>query len=443
MNAADFFAAAAKLPTGTLADVTGVGGLVIVAPHPDDESLGCGGLIAEACARGTPVRLVVVSDGVGSHPNSRCYPPEKLRELREDETRRATAALGLAASAIRFLRLPDRYVPTQGGDAERAKAAILEAAREVAAGAVCVTWQHDPHCDHAACAALVAALRAKLPGVRLLAYPIWGLTLPPDTEVGPAPRGLRLAVHSHVAAKAAAIAAHRSQTTDLIDDAPGFRLTPEMIARFTGGDEIFLEIEPQQERYGQSIPAAYFDDLYARDPDPWRFASSPYEREKYAATLAALPRAHYASVLEVGCSIGVLTRQLADRTDALLAIDLATDALEEARRRCADHPLVRFDRVRVPEQWPAGRFDLILLSEVVYYLDRRDVAALAERVAASIAPGGDIVLVHWLGETHYPLSGDDAAEMFMASIAARGVGSAGGSRTDDYRLDVLRAPEAI
>ena len=245
MTAADFFAAASRLPIGTLWDVTRGGGLVVVAPHPDDESLGCGGLIAAACAAGVPVRLVVVSDGVGSHPNSRRYPPARLRALREEETCRAAAALGLGAQAIRFLRLPDRRVPTVGAEADAASSTIAAAVREIGANTICVTWRHDPHCDHTASAILVDAAQAELGEARVLSYPVWGSTLQPDTDVGPAPRGLRLDVSRHAVEKAAAIGAHRSQTTDLIDDDPaGFRLTHEMIVRLSGPYEILLESEP-------------------------------------------------------------------------------------------------------------------------------------------------------------------------------------------------------
>ncbi len=242
MNAGAFFAAAERLPVATLPDILRGGGLVVVAPHPDDESLGCGGLIAEACASGTPTRLVVVSDGAGSHPGSRRFPPPTLRALREEETRAAAVELGLPPDAIRFIRLPDRHVPAAGPQAEAAGAVIAAAAREVGAGAVCVTWRHDPHCDHLATADIVAAAGDRFGGARVLAYPIWGWTLPVDHDVGPAPRGVRLDVSRHLPAKLAAVAAHRSQTTDLVDDSPnGFRLTPEMIALFARSHEILLE----------------------------------------------------------------------------------------------------------------------------------------------------------------------------------------------------------
>ena len=96
------------------AQLTGGRGVVVVAPHPDDESLGCGGLIAACCAHGIEVRLVVLSDGTGSHPNSQRYPAARLRDLREAELRQATSILGLPEHAIACLRLRDRAVPERG-----------------------------------------------------------------------------------------------------------------------------------------------------------------------------------------------------------------------------------------------------------------------------------------------------------------------------------------
>ena len=192
-----------------------------------------------------------------------------------------------------------------------------------------------------------------------------------------------------------------------------------------------------------SLPPGYFEALYARDPDPWRFASSGYEREKYAATLDALARPRYARALEVGCSIGVLTRQLAARCGALLALDAAEAPLAAARARCGGLPQVAFRRARVPQDWPeeAAPFDLILLSEVVYYLDAADVVRLARHVGGTLAPGGEVLLVHWTGETDYPLSGDEAAERFIAA-AAGFAAIARQDRAEGYRLDLLRAAAA-
>ena len=244
VKASAFLAQAEALPICGLDAISGGGGIVVVAPHPDDESLGCGGLIADACASGVDLRLIVVSDGVGSHRNSRLYPPERLRDVREAETLAATAALGLDAAAISFLRLPDAAVPTRGPEADRAVEAIIAAARQCTAGAVCVTWRHDPHCDHEAAATLVAHARSRLPGIRFYEYPIWGWTLPADAIVTGRPVGLRLDVSQYAAAKREAVLAHRSQTTGMIDDDPqGFRLDAAMLDRFAGRFEIYLDMD--------------------------------------------------------------------------------------------------------------------------------------------------------------------------------------------------------
>lgn len=188
-----------------------------------------------------------------------------------------------------------------------------------------------------------------------------------------------------------------------------------------------------------SQPAEYFDSLYAHDPDPWKFASSPYEQAKYQATLAALPRDRFSVGLEIGCSIGVFTRRLAERCDRLLALDLSATALELARARCADLPTghVSFERRAVPEQWPAGHFDLIALSEVLYFLDPAAVRGVACCAAASLAGAGCILLVNWLGDTGTELSGEAAAELFLASLPRRF--EVRTERSPGYRLDRLLA----
>lgn len=187
-----------------------------------------------------------------------------------------------------------------------------------------------------------------------------------------------------------------------------------------------------------SLPANYFEALYERERDPWRFETSFYERAKYDATLDALPKARYRSGLEIGCSIGVLTERLAGRCERLIATDPASQALGNARARCRNLPHVCFVLGRVPQDWPTGRFDLILLSEVVYYLDRDDTRRLADRVAGCIEYYGHIELVHWTGATDYPLSGDEAAELFIAALGDRAHLTLQ-RRTRHYRLDLLVA----
>ncbi len=161
-----------------------------------------------------------------------------------------------------------------------------------------------------------------------------------------------------------------------------------------------------------SWDAATFDRLYASNPDPWDFHGSAYERAKYEATLAALP-ARCGDLLEVGCSIGVLTSRLAPRCDHLLALDFAAAALAQARATCAACGNVRFLQAGVPAGWPAGRFDVILFSEVLYFLSPADIETTARRAAAALTPDGTVVLVNWTGPNDAPCTGDRAAELFI------------------------------
>jgi LmbE family N-acetylglucosaminyl deacetylase len=216
---------------------------IVVAPHPDDESLACGGLIVEACRQGLRGKVVIVSDGVGSHPNSKAYPPDRLKVLRGAEARRAGAELGLKPEDMLFLGLADRYVPSEGADAERAIGAIVDCVRESGARSLFVSWRQDPHCDHEASYRITREVQKRVGEVRLFEYVVWGHTLPPSTEVDPIRSGFRIRIDPEgLEKKHRAIAAHRSQTTDLIDDDPdGFRLTQSDLARFDLQYEFFFE----------------------------------------------------------------------------------------------------------------------------------------------------------------------------------------------------------
>jgi SAM-dependent methyltransferase len=181
-------------------------------------------------------------------------------------------------------------------------------------------------------------------------------------------------------------------------------------------------------------PAAYFEALYAQNPDPWGFESSPYEAAKYAATLAALGRPNFGAALEVGCSIGVLTEKLAARCGHLLAVDISPTALAKARARCAGLAHVSFLERAIPQGWPAGRFDLILFSEILYFLSAAAIRTTAALAASSLAPGGEIVLVNFTGVIDEPVSGDMAADIFAGAAAQRVWVQ---RRADKFRIDVL------
>jgi 2-polyprenyl-3-methyl-5-hydroxy-6-metoxy-1,4-benzoquinol methylase len=183
----------------------------------------------------------------------------------------------------------------------------------------------------------------------------------------------------------------------------------------------------------------HFERLYAANPDPWNFAASRYERDKYEETIAILQGRHFSNALEAGCSIGVLTKRLAPYCDALLGIDVVPAALENAARNCAELPHVRFARMQVPDEWPAQKFDLILLSEVLYFLTGEDIARLAAHCAGSLLPGGTVLLVNYLGEIDEPSGGGDAAA--KAFIGTGYFNIAQQLRRDKYRIDLLTAPD--
>ena len=188
-------------------------------------------------------------------------------------------------------------------------------------------------------------------------------------------------------------------------------------------------------RRESSIEPGYFEDLYREKADPWGFETSPYEAAKYERTLDALPATTLGRVLEVGCANGVLTAKLGPRCDALLAIDVSETALEAARARCADQKNIRFEKRGLPAEGPAGPFDLVVLSEMVYYLDRADVDRLGVYLEQAVPAGGHLLLVHWIGETDYPLSGDDAVSALRDALG-EGAVEKHAERHERYRLDL-------
>jgi LmbE family N-acetylglucosaminyl deacetylase len=230
-----------RLRVGQLTDIIGAGPCIVLAPHPDDESLGCGGLIATCAADGRPASVVILTDGAGSHPRSASYPPERLRALRRQEAITAVSELGLTSGHIHFLNQPDTAAPTEGPEFASAVEAVLHIATAGSATAILAPWRHDPHCDHEA-AALLAERVAVLSGIRLVSYPVWGWALSPATDINEPPgSGWRLDVSDYLPAKRRAIGAHRSQYGGLITDDPaGFQLSPELLAVFDRPYETYL-----------------------------------------------------------------------------------------------------------------------------------------------------------------------------------------------------------
>ena len=168
----------------------------------------------------------------------------------------------------------------------------------------------------------------------------------------------------------------------------------------------------------RSLPAAYFEGIFAGDADPWDLATSPYEAAKFDRTIAALSARRAAFALEVGCAGGVLTERLTAVCDRLLAIDVSPTALERARQRLSGRRNIRFAAAAFPRDCPVlDRLDLVVLSEVAYYWSDADLDLAAQRIADGLVEGGRVLLVHWTGETDYPQTADDAVERLWLGLS--------------------------
>jgi SAM-dependent methyltransferase len=186
-----------------------------------------------------------------------------------------------------------------------------------------------------------------------------------------------------------------------------------------------------------TLQREHFEARYAANPDPWDFETSAYEQAKYERTLAALGDRRYGRAFEAGCSIGVFTAMLAARCDDLLAVDIAQAAVDAARGRLAAHDHVRVERRTLPAEWPAGPFDLVVCSELLYYWDRATLEAAVGVMAASLAPGGRLVAVHFRPPSSVdPLTGDGVHALLRERLGLAHVES---EANDQFRIDVFDA----
>lgn len=150
-----------------------------------------------------------------------------------------------------------------------------------------------------------------------------------------------------------------------------------------------------------SLPADYFDELFADSDDPWAFRTRWYEQRKRDLTLAALPRQRYSRVFEPGCANGELSLRLAQRCDTLLCMDMSARAVELACGRLASYPRAQVVEGCLPGDWPQGTFDLIVISEWAYYLEPAQFVQVIERIVSSLTPDGAVLACHWL----HPIDG--------------------------------------
>ena len=366
-----------------------VGRLLVVAAHPDDETLGAGGFLRAVHAAGGQVQLVVATDGEAAFGDTDAAQRSALARTRRAELDRALAELGLGDVEVHRLGLPDSGLAG-------VEARLVEALRPLAAAAdVCLApWPLDPHPDHAAAGrAMLAAARI---GAHRFGYPIWTWPWadPQDSKL-PWSEACRYPLDAESRqAKRRAIGCHVSQLQPAPDGGPPI-LPPDVLAHFDTEQEIFFRLRPER-----SAPAERFAALYQDgDGDPWGTRTSWYERRKRDVVLACLPEQRYRHAAEPGCGTGELTRALAERCDAVTASDFTAAAVSATRDVTSGLTGVVVEQRALPDPGavPDG-VDLVVCSEVLYYLDAADLDRVVERVAAAARPGADVVLVHWTGQ---------------------------------------------
>ena len=395
-------------PPFDLAALTGR--VVVVAAHPDDETLGVGGLMHAAHRAGGRLELVVATDGEAAFPGLDGPGRAALAAARRRELDDALAELGLGEVAVHRLGMPDSAL-----DADELAAALEPLLR--GADAVLAPWTGDPHPDHAA-AGHAAAAAAPVTATGW-AYPIWTWAwLRPDDPAIPWPHARTHRLDDDArAAKRRALARFPSQTGPGPGGEPPI-VGPEVLAHFdTGAETVFRA--PR----AASAPPARFDELYtAGDGDPWDTRTSWYERRKRAVLLACLPRERYRHGAEPACGTGALTPALAARCDRLDVSDFSEAAVAAAR--AAGVAAVRAalpDAAALP-----GGLDLAVVSEVLYYLDDATLVATVDRLAEAVDPGGDVVVAHWrgwpadaprdAGETHRVLLDDPRFDTLVTHV---------------------------
>jgi LmbE family N-acetylglucosaminyl deacetylase len=398
---------------------------LVVAAHPDDETLGASGLLQHLHVAGTAVTLVVATDGEAAFPGSDPAERRELGRTRRQELRESLREQGLGDVEPVWLGLPDSAL------AEHVDV-MTDALREHAEGRdlVLLPWPDDPHPDHRAAGR--AALAAAPVSAHRWSYPIWlwHQRSPSDTGIPwHHARSYRLTATERTA-KAAAVAAFPSQLK------PGPRgedpiLPPEVLAHFDRPAETFFREPP-----ARSAPVSRFAQLYAADDDPWHVADGWYERRKRKVLLASLPREHYGTAVEPGCGLGLLTRDLAPRCDRLYAFDPVPAAVSRTAAAVGDLSHVDVHNGSIPDGLPVGPVDLLVYSELLYYLDDTDLTATIEASAEALRPGGDLVAVHWRPwAPEAPRDGAEAHERLLAHPAFEQVVA----HTDEsFLLHVLR-----
>ncbi len=238
--AGEILGAIRALPLGGLEQILHGGTPIILAPHPDDEVIGCGALIAASARAGHAPVIIYVTDGSGSHPNSRLFPRPVLTALRQLEARIASKVLGVASRRLHFMGLRDTAAPHDGPELTAAVETIVAAIEHYPKPVIFAPWINDPHGDHQSVSKMATRV-SRILAARHLSYLVWGWTLPDDQPIDGDITGWRFPVGGEAGRKSRALHAYQSQISKLISDDPaGFRLDAKTLELMLSDDEAFL-----------------------------------------------------------------------------------------------------------------------------------------------------------------------------------------------------------
>jgi LmbE family N-acetylglucosaminyl deacetylase/SAM-dependent methyltransferase len=411
--------------------------VLVLSAHPDDETLGVGGLLADLAHAGAAVSVLVATDGERSYPTRGSGALAALGARRRREVESAVDVLAPGAR-VGHLGMPDGEL----GQHEHALADEVRR-RTDPDTLVLAPWLADGHGDHDALGR-ACARAVELSGAALAHYPIWlwhwGTPAALPWEHVVASETSRTASWR----KRAALEAFPSQTTAWGDaDASGRPPAPVLGTASLDRARRLVEtlVDPTQalptvshdrlERRTASR-AQQFDRMYDDDgQDPWAFAESFYEERRRALVLAVLGCRRYGRALEIGCADGRLTQSLLERCNEVVALDTSHRAVVAAQERA---PGAVVEQGMAPADLPPGPFDLVLLSEVGYFLTPLELVATLRRCEESLAPGGELVLCHWQHPTQdVPLDGVLVHEQAATALRSRRRVT---YHDDDLRIDV-------
>ncbi|MGJ8593861.1 MAG: PIG-L family deacetylase [Aquaticitalea sp.] len=400
-----------------------IGKVMVLAPHPDDEALGCGGLISHLRRQDIDVWICFMTSGEASHPNSKKYPSNVLLKVREMEALNSCHILGVDASKVLFMNGADgHFKKTSSLNKQKMVTTLVDIIQENDVATLFIPWRRDCHPDHLATFNLGMRLKEHLQNpVQIFEYPIWlwASSMPEDWPLKGEVELFRLNVEDVLEIKKEAIFAHTSQTTDMIDDdIDGFMLTTELLIPFLSSYEYFF-LEPEKTK--ESLDKNYFDALYENNPDPWNFTNSEYEIKKYETIDSFLGDQNYSHGLELGCSIGIQTRFFANRCRRLLAVDISEEAIKSAESLNKNLDHVQFKVMDILKDFPAETFDFISMCEVGYFFSQEALKTVFQNITNRLENKGQVLLVHWTSYVRdFPLTGQQVHKLFQEHAQQKG-----------------------